>query len=122
MLTDESRDFSSISNADAASGHPIVFVDALPRKEILNPALQIFLSALKQAGFTSSITLLLAKDFLAKKQQGVPKLSTSITVEVNLSEITFSEPTVEGTLAEGVFNLKELIDEKEYTEIILAKN
>jgi hypothetical protein len=45
-----------------------VFVDTLPNKNLFNPALQIYLHALKILQYGSPISILLGKDFLAKKQ------------------------------------------------------
>ena len=109
----ESESFSVITSDGTEKQALHVFVDTLPRKDLINPALQIYLHALKSAGFVSKLRVLLAKDFLAKKQQGVPKLSCSVVLDIDMQSVEFAAPEITQEPEESVFNLKELIDERE---------
>jgi ubiquitin-like modifier-activating enzyme ATG7 len=87
------------------------FFDSYPDKNVLNSQLFFYLKLLKLMA-KKDANILILKDFLAKRAPSIAKCKNSLVVHARLEEMEFKHKDVSQT-KESVFNLKELMDEKE---------
>lgn len=88
------------------------FFDGNGKQAELNSLLLNHLEFLKAAG-TKQATILLFKDFLAKRAPFLQTSQNNVFVQVQVAGLEFAEQTDFSKLEETSFNLKELMDEKE---------
>jgi hypothetical protein len=92
------------------------YFDIFPSKERYNSSLLTYLEILQTLGKTT-IEILLVKDFVPKQSEVMQHPKHSLFCTARLETLLFRERVFE-TVEERHFNLKELMDEKEYNNFI----